>query len=331
MTFGSDIIVLFIALLCHMNLSTPISFPNIETRLGYKDKVVMLGSCFSENIGSWLQDLRFHVAYNTTGISYNPMSISRHIDMALDSERLTTDTLIENQGQTAHFDFHSMFNSENAETCISNINASLEKLHMELRECNVLVLTFGTAIVFENLDTGQVVNNNQKQPANQFRKRYLDEKEMVGAVSGSLQDLRKLNPDLRILLTVSPIRHLRHGAAENQRSKARLIRLCEMLCDEIPPCSYLPVYEYVMDELRDYRFYRHDDMIHLNELGLDLIKEKILRHLIDPKALPLMERVEKWKQMKTHRVMQLNTNAAKSFQDKLEAETQAIETLLPLK
>lgn len=312
-----------------MKLSTEIDFPKLPNRLGYTDAVVLLGSCFSEHIGTWLDALKFNASSNPTGIIYNPVSIAKHITYTLGDIHLHDSGFFDNEGQSVHCDFHSSLNGVNQSQTLLQIEDAISRLKKDLLAARILFVTFGTSIVFERKDNGQVVNNCHKLPAANFQKRTLSELEMADSMRNALQMLRAFNPEVQLVLTVSPIRHLRHGAVENQRSKARLIRLCEMLCDGDQNCIYFPIYEYVMDELRDYRFYRHDDMIHLNELGLEMIREKIREHVISPDALQLMSRVEKWKQMSTHRVMQSETPSAIKFLKKLQAETEALSQILP--
>jgi hypothetical protein len=317
------------ALLYAMKLTTPVQFPELPFRIGYSDRMVFMGSCFSAHIGGWLDTLRFISSANPTGIIYNPVSIVKHINYAFGSVSLDKTQVQKSADQMVHCDFHSTFNHLDANECSNGISSALVNLREALSKAHVLFLTFGTAIAFERIDDGMVVNNCHKLPGTDFQKRMLGEQEMTREVQSALQLIRLANPEVKVVLTVSPIRHLRHGAMENQRSKARLIRLCEMLCEEDSLCTYLPIYEFVMDELRDYRFYRHDDLIHLNELGLEMIREKIREHMIDSDAESLMTRVEKWKQMSAHRVMQSDTPAAISFRKKLDSETAALNKILP--
>ncbi len=302
--------------LCLMNLSTPINFPPVSKSISYADHLVFLGSCFAENTGAWLNELHFDAAVNPTGISFNPISMAGHIRSALREEKVQEDALIFRNSQYVHLDFHSVFNDQQRENYLFKVNEARKKLRTDLLDCDTLFLTFGTAIAFHHVETGAVVNNCHKLDASLFNQSFLDETDMKAQMSEVLQLLQSRNPKIEIYLTVSPIRHLRHGAIDNQRSKARLIRLCEMLCAQLPRCTYIPVFEYVLDELRDYRFYRHDDMIHLSELGLNMVRDKIKSHYIHPSAYPMVERVEKWNRMKSHRLIDEISEEARIFQQK---------------
>ena len=288
-----------------------------------------MGSCFSENIGGWLHELKFNAQSNICGITYNPVSMARHISGALEGKLVSESRILKSRAEYVHPDFHSIFNHEDLKVVKNQINNSIQKLGNKLRSASVLFLTFGTSIGFEFKTTRQIVNNCHHLPASDFSKRMLQEDEMLLALQKALDKLLNENPNLKIVLTVSPIRHLRHGAIENSRSKSRLIRLCEMLEQNYPSSTYLPVYEYVMDELRDYRFYRQDDFIHLNDLGIGLIQEKFQGALISKDALAIMDRVKKLKVMEAHKIKNPKSAEAVIFIKKTEHEKQELEKLLP--
>jgi hypothetical protein len=312
-----------------LKLFTEVIFPPFRQKLDYSASAVFIGSCFSENIGGWLTDLKFDVSSNPLGISYNPISLSRQVSRALASDEVAKSELVGTPGGMAHLDFYSALNRVSPEAYLKNINQQLGLLSNKLARTDFLFLTFGTAIVYEHIEAGRLVNNCHKLPAEQFRKRFLDEAEMYQVVSTSIEELQKQNPGVKVICTVSPIRHLRNGARDNMRSKARLLRLCEMLENNIDFCSYLPVYELVMDQLRDYRFYRQDDLLHLNEMGTAIIKEKFTEALIDSSAYELMKKVEKWQAMKNHKIMHPESEQANAFQAKLRQEENALKSLLP--
>ena len=312
-----------------MKLTTPVSFEFSGRKINHQSQLLLAGSCFAENIGHWLQRLGFSAVVNPSGIAYNPVSIARHIDMALKARIPGEEELIETDFGFAHADFHSSLSASSKPDLISILRKALGQHGQSLREANTIFFTFGTAVVFEKVIDGVVVNNCHKLPDNLFRKRYLSESEMFNSFMGALNEIFTHNPDAEVCLTVSPVRHLRHGAIDNLRSKSRLIRLCEMLCESEQRCHYIPVYEYVMDELRDYRFYRYDDLIHLNDAGLEMVQERFEAHYIEPSSAALMDRVKKWQHLKSHRVLHPGSDAATAFEEKLRKETDALGLLLP--
>ncbi|MEM9050737.1 MAG: GSCFA domain-containing protein, partial [Bacteroidota bacterium] len=201
-------------------------------------------------------------------------------------------------------------------------------LNEALLSSDFLFITLGTSIVFKWNVSNEVANNCHRLPSTHFEKRMLSEQEMVTSLKNTFARLISKNPNVQIVLTVSPIRHLRHGAIQNQRSKARLIRTCEIIESNFTNCSYLPIYELVMDELRDYRFYRQDDLIHLNDGGLEIIKDRFSTNLMDSKCFPLMRKVESWKKAFHHRVQNPNGAEAAKFREDLHRKTEELNILL---
>jgi len=299
---------------------TPVKFENSSGRINYSSRLVFLGSCFSENIGYWLKDLRFNTVVNPYGITYNPISIAQQINKSIAGKAFSQEHMLDRNGEKVHLDLH-----KNLETNATNLTEISKSLKSELIHASHLILTFGSSYAFRYLKTGKIINNCHKISASEFEKVLLNESEMFAELESSLEELLSKNEALSILLTVSPIRHLRHGAVGNQRSKSRLIRLCEMLESRIENVQYIPIYELVMDELRDYRFYRSDDMLHLNYQGLETVKERVKGHYIDSSSHELMSRVERWLKMKNHRLLNPESQDSQKFQAKLKSETDELE------
>lgn len=312
-----------------MELFTKIAFPEMKDKLDYKSKSTFMGSCFSENIGGWLGQLKFDVSSNLTGTIYNPISIADHITRCFHTDSVRADDLLKSRDNYVHTSFHSVFNGTDKIKVCEKINRATSALKENLLNSDFLFITFGTAIAFAKKSTKEIVNNCHHLPSGEFTKTMLDEESMHKELHPILNLVHSKNPKIKIILTVSPIRHLRHGAIENSRSKARLIRLCELLESDFEYCTYLPVYEFVMDELRDYRFYRQDDLIHLNELGLGLIREKVNETLISKEAFPLMERIRKFNLMEAHKIQNSGSEESKAFLKKIESEKSDLEQLLP--
>ncbi|MCA1752127.1 MAG: GSCFA domain-containing protein [Cryomorphaceae bacterium] len=309
-----------------MKLTTEISFPDFHPMLNFSGHYDLAGSCFSENIGRWLRGLQFKAEVNTTGIAYNPQSIASHILGALSGKTVAPEETEISQGRYVHSDYHSRFSGTTAEKTAEMLNAALISRNKSLRAADVVFITFGTAVVFKRKKDGAVVNNCHKLPADLFEQDMPDEAFFFDAMNAALTELRAVNPGVKICFTVSPVRHLRHGAVTNARSKARLIRLCEMLCGAFDNAVYLPVYEYVIDELRDYRFYRHDDMIHLNEAGMEMLRERLLETLIDPSCKSLLQKITKLRRMNDHHLFYPDSQESRDFIQQRNNLTLEIET-----
>lgn len=311
-----------------MKLQTEVKFAALERKIDYPSKITFLGSCFSETIGGRLEGLKFDAKPNILGIAYNPISIAKQIQMAFDSSAFAEEQILETNGKFVHLDFHSDFNKKSAAEFSIHAKNKINQLQRYLTTGDFIFITLGTSIVYKTLE-GEVANNCHKIPQSEFKKELLSLEKMEQALGAAIQAIGLKNPNAQIVLTVSPIRHLRHGAVDNNRSKARLLQLCENLEAKNKNCSYLPIYEYVMDELRDYRFYRQDDLIHLNELAIDLVMDKCKTALISENAHELMKRVAKWKKLLGHKIEDAQSDSAKVFLEKCFSETKALNDLIP--
>ncbi len=296
--------------------------------MNYAGRYTLLGSCFSENIGSWLAESQFQCVYNPMGISYNPVSIAQQLKLALGLEDLDMERVQLSQGLWVHPDFHSSFFASGREELQQVLERAIAQCRQALLDSEILFITFGSSIAFQSRSDLRVVNNCHKLPKAHFLQHKIDEAEAISALGSVFEKLLQLRPHLEIYTTVSPVRHLRHGAIDNQRSKARLLRLCEMLCESMQRLQYIPVYEFVMDELRDYRFYRHDDLIHLNDAGLQALRERLIQVLIDPAATETLRMVERLQKMKQHRLLHPTSEAAQEFEVQKEALQKDVERML---
>ena len=263
---------------------------------------MFFGSCFSENIGQKLIDLKFKVDINPFGILYNPESIASSLKLLLNNRIFTEDDLFLDQGLWNSFYHHSRFSDVNREVVLEKINSRIQHSTEFLREADFLVITFGTAWVYELIDTGQIVSNCHKIPAKQFNRYRLGVNEISETYHHLLEEIWKLNPNLKIIFTVSPIRHWKDGAIENQVSKSTLLLAIDRLITVFGDrgCRYFPSYELMMDELRDYRFYA-EDMIHLSPVATDYIFDRFNKFLFSKESMDLADNVLKVMKAVSHR------------------------------
>jgi hypothetical protein len=297
---------------------TPVAFPKSEFRLEPESKLLFLGSCFAEEIGNKVKTAFLDVEVNPLGICYNPLSIVNHLNRALNQEFFKEEELLLTRGIRVHQDLHSVFNDFEAEAFLNKANEGLTEMHSRLIQSSCIFITLGTSIVFENKNK-HVVNNCHKLPSELFNKRFLSLSEMDSALSNVLEKLQQVNPNVKIVFTVSPIRHLRHGASENMRSKARLILLCEKLTQKFEFVSYLPVFEFVMDELRDYRYYKQSDLIHLNDLGVNLVFRNFQEVFFSPALSDLFKRTTEWENMLSHRISHPESMESKKLFERIQS------------
>ncbi|MDL2323212.1 GSCFA domain-containing protein [Bacteroidales bacterium OttesenSCG-928-A17] len=256
-----------------MKFRTEIEVPTSPVRIAHSDKIQTLGSCFAENISGCLENSGFLVDSNPFGILYNPASLRRSLYRLIEETPFSKDEIFEDRGIFSSFWHHSCFSQEDPDRFLTGVNARLKESSRFLREAKILILTFGTSYVYRLKESGQVVSNCHKIPAERFIRERLRLEEIVAEWKILLDDLKTINPDLQILFTISPIRHWKDGAHENQLSKSILLLAVDEIIRENPHCSYFPSYELLLDDLRDYRFYA-EDLLHPSTQAIAYIWEK---------------------------------------------------------
>jgi len=283
---------------------TEIEIPKYKWSVGYENKLIFMGSCFSENIGEQLNRLKFNTDINPFGTLYNPSSVLNSIKTLLSQKQYTKDDLFEKDGIWGSFDHHGKFSCETASKALTKINDRLNFSRSFLKQSDYLFLTFGTSWVYYLKSTGKIVSNCHKFAENNFERKLLSPEEIIKEYKKYLPELWKANPDLKIIFTVSPIRHKRDGFIDNQISKSVLIYAIHQIIETFgkEKCNYFPSYEIMMDELRDYRFYA-TDMIHPGQVAMDYILEKLKASLISKDSLLLMEKISKIIKAREHRVL----------------------------
>ena len=285
-----------------MSFFTEIKIPEFPLKMDYSKSMQFFGSCFSENIGQKLIDLKFDVDLNPFGILYNPISIANSLNILLEKRVFTENELFRDQGIWSSFYHHSRFSDVNPGVALEKINNRIALSREFLMKADFLMITFGTSWVYELKETGQVVTNCHKVPAARFKRFRLDVSEITEVYSKLLTELWKFNPNLKVVFTVSPIRHWKDGAVENQLSKATLLLAIDHLLNgsESMNLGYFPSYELMMDELRDYRFYA-EDMLHISSVATDYIFERFARVMISDHSLQVAKEVVKIGKAVLHR------------------------------
>lgn len=271
---------------------TPVEIQRMPNQTGYRHKNLFIGSCFTENIGDAMELLGYNVDINPFGILYNPVSISKCILRLVDGKPFDVSELIKHNGLWHSYMHHGRFSDETSETALHKIDSRLLQSSQSIREAGFLFITLGTAWIYELKTTGEVVSNCHKVPAKEFRRFRITVGETVEALRNALDVAWSVNPELRVVLTVSPIRHTSDGAIENQLSKSTLLLAADALVKGYGPdrCYYFPSYELVMDELRDYRFYA-EDMVHLSNVAIQFIWKKFEEAAIDKESRGISEKV----------------------------------------
>ena len=270
---------------------TIVSIPEIKEKLTYQSRVLSIGSCFAQHLGQRLEKQKFSIAVNPFGIVYNPLSIAQSLSFLAEKDAFEESDLIENQGIWHSFYHHSDFSGTDPIRVLDHINRALEIGQLQWQQADVLLLTFGTAYVYQYLPQSLYVANCHKIPSHQFDKVRLTVANIVERFQPIFKRLMaRTNPPV-IIFSVSPVRHLRDGILENQRSKSILILAIEELIKGYPHAYYFPAYEFMMDEFRDYRYYARD-LTHPNELAIDLIWERFKNAVFATETTQINQQIE---------------------------------------
>ncbi len=300
-----------------MELQTIVRLEKPAFQIGYDTKMMLLGSCFVENIGSKLTSFRFKTEINPCGIAYNPLSVANGLELLLSKKVFIERDLLQNDGKWVSLNHHGRFSDVSLEVSLHKINTQLEKAVEYLKHTDVLIITWGTAWVYRYLGTNQVVANCHKFPASSFERFRLEVEEIKQVYTDLLRRLWEMHPKMKVLFTVSPIRHWKDGAHANQLSKSTLLLAIDHLVHQFEQVSYFPSYEIVMDELRDYRFYA-EDMLHISQQGVDYIWEKFRNLYFENETINLMNRVEKLHKLLQHRSLSPDNESLRQLKEKAE-------------
>lgn len=272
-----------------MNFHLEFTPKPFDLKISHRHQLFLAGSCFTEQIGSKLSWHKFRTIDNPHGILFNPVSIAQAIHTYIINKEYKAEDLFYHHELWGSWDHHTRFSSPEQKNSLELINASQQKAHHFLKDANWLLLTLGSAFVYE-LEDKRVVANCHKVPADKFNKRLLKEAEVIAVLQHMIKELQQFNPALNIIFTISPVRHLRDGFVENNRSKATLISAVHQLTENNSGVFYFPAYELVIDDLRDYRFYA-EDMVHPNYAATQYVWEKFISACIDEDSRKLMKEI----------------------------------------
>ncbi|MFW5886194.1 MAG: GSCFA domain-containing protein [Bacteroidota bacterium] len=291
---------------------TEIIIPRKNISFHHENKILLSGSCFTENIGNKLKEGKFQVDINPFGVVYNPSSVADGINMLIDQKVFQENELNFSNGLWYSYDHHGIFSSSIKEKCLEGINKRILFSSGYLKETRTIIITFGTAWIYKLKETGKVAANCHKTSPNFFDRVLLTVEEIVSIYTKLLKRLKVVNNEIDFIFTVSPVRHWKDGATANQVSKSILILAIHELKKIFPGIEYFPSYEIVIDDLRDYRFY-NEDMVHPNNQAIDYIYEKFLSAYTGQNTRKIISRVEKFSKAKKHKPFNPETIEYKSF------------------
>lgn len=301
-----------------MRLMLDIKISEPEVKIDYRDKIMLVGSCFTEHIGDSLADLKFQVMQNPNGIIFDPATVASSITSYIENKKYTAEELVHQNELWQSWQHHSRFSGINKDEVLHVINTSQQDAHDFLQRSRWLIITLGTSYSYRLTDGAKPVANCHRAPSAWFDKHLMSIDETVTAMDTMLYRLFQFNPSINIIFTVSPVRHIRDGIVENNRSKARLLEAVHHLVNKFSRLYYFPSYELVIDVLRDYRFY-DIDLVHPNYQATSFVIEHFMNHYVNESSISLSKEIEKIMIARKHKPFQPETDAHKNFL-KLHAE-----------
>ena len=309
-----------------MNFQTIVPL-NKETRnsIDYNAKILLLGSCFSENIGDKLNYFKFQTSQNPFGILFHPKAIENLVTNAINEKKYLPEDLIFQNERWHSFDAHSSLSTTDKNELLANLNSAIIATNKKLKEATHIIITLGTSWVYRFIETDVIVANCHKIPQKKFLKTLLSVDEITKSLKTTISHLKSVNKNIHILFTVSPVRHLKDGFTENMQSKSHLITAIHSIM-KTKNSSYFPSYEIMMDELRDYRFYA-EDMIHPNKTAINYIWERFVETRISESSKLTMKEVETIQKGISHKPFNENSEQHQKFLNNLEIKKDKLNSI----
>ena len=320
-----------------MQFYSPINIKTLEPSITYKDHILLTGSCFTEHIGNHLMDAKFNVLQNPNGILFDTLSVCRSLISYVQNKQYSEADLFYLNECWHSWQYHSRFSNPDKDACLRNINTSQNQAHQFLVNADWLIITLGSSFCYKLAGdspisiwrgAGGEVANCHKAPAKEFIKHLCTIEESVTALDAAMHQLFHFNPKLKIIFTISPVRHLRDGVVENNRSKARLIEAVHHLVNKFDKLYYFPAYELVIDVLRDYRFY-DVDLAHPNYAATSFVLEKFSESCFDNVTISLMEEIRKIVIARNHKPFNATSQQHKQFLQTQLERSKALQQKYP--
>jgi hypothetical protein len=312
-----------------MNFTTVVPISKSKFPIDYQSKIVSFGSCFAENMASKFDYYKFQNLCNPFGILFHPIAIENIISRAINLELFEEKELFFNNERWHNFDLHSDLSNPDKVDLLNEINDLLVTTNKKIKEASHIIITYGTSWVYRNKETSKVVANCHKVPQNNFDKELLSISDMDKSIQNTNNLIEMVNPNCNLIFTISPVRHLKDGFVENQRSKANLIAALHSTFDiRHSTKRYFPSYEIMMDELRDYRFYG-EDLLHPNQVAIDYIWERFVESSVSDTAINTMNEVEAIQRDLSHRSFNPSSESFKKFQIQLETKINKLKSKFP--
>lgn len=294
----------------------------------YTDRIMLIGSCFTEHMAEKLSAHKFQIVTNPNGILFNPLSVADSIKSYVQHRTYCHDDLCYLNELYHSWGHHTRFSHTQAEEALAMINASQSQANTAIKEASYIIITLGSAFQYYLIEGNRPVANNHRAPGQWFDKRLLDTQQIVQALQEAIQEARGLNSQLKVIYTISPVRHIRDGVVANNRSKARLLEAVHQLCEQDDASYYFPAYELIIDVLRDYRYY-DADMVHPNYMATQFVWEHFVQACIHKHAQTAMQDLLDVHTAFHHRVRFPNTQAHHDFLKRYAQKVYVLQKLHP--
>ncbi len=311
-----------------MEFRTEISIPKAPFTLSHRDEILFAGSCFSENIGAYFTRFRFNTTINSHGILFNPISIAHALKEVCENKRYTLEDLIFHNNSYISLNHHGLFNHSDSQQALTQITQGITAYRDALERSKALFITFGSAHAYMYNTNGQIVANCHKIPQHQFTKQLITHTQITDVWMPLIEKMKRINPGMNVVLTVSPVRYFRDGVIENQHSKSHLLIACHQLTQAFEHVYYFPSYELVLDDLRDYRFFG-EDLIHPNTLAIRYVWEKLMHWCLHHKAIQVIHEMEPHLRFLEHRPLHANSDDHRAACKQKESILQQLINYVP--
>ena len=311
-----------------MKLQTQLPLEKQASAIDYHSKLVLLGSCFAENIAEKFSYYKFQNEVNPLGVLFHPVAILDLLTRAHQNTPYTEKDVFFSNGCWQSFRAHSRLNSTSQTEILERLNTALKSTQTQLKSASHVILTFGTAWIYEHIESKTTVANCHKQPQKEFKKSILSVDQLQDTFKAILSILKSFHPHVTVVFSISPVRHLKDGFVENNQSKAHLIAALHSVINPSENTHYFPSYELLMDELRDYRFYK-EDMVHPNHIAINYIWEKFQSIWIEAEANPIMQEVNQLQKGFAHKPFDPLATQHAAFLSSLTKKAQDLESRFP--
>jgi len=315
-----------------MQFRTQIPLSKTNNPIDYNSKVLSFGSCFAENMADKFDYFKFQNETNPFGIIFNPVSIEKIINRTVQEKWFTEKDVFFHNERWHSFDVHSDLSNSDRQELLETLNKAISETHKQLKQATHIIITYGTSWIYRNLESEQIVANCHKVPQKQFSKELLSVDATEKSIQNTINLIQTLNPDINFIFTISPVRHIKDGFAENQLSKSHLFaglhQVLKTHNSKLITANYFPSYEIMMDELRDYRFYG-EDMLHPNQVAIDYIWHQFSENYIAENAILIMKEIDGIQKSLRHRSFNPESEQHQKFLAKLQQRINVLGEKLP--